>query len=117
MSLFSNRKFHFHKYLTKPKPKIESILFLIRVSWHSCVLKNNNVQLLPWFQLTPKKKKKKKNLILMVESNIWQPLWLLWMCFDPKESLSKEFEMTIVGKLLIALVSKGNSLGIKGPFN
>jgi len=53
----------------------------------------------------------------MIESNIWQPLWLLWMCFDPKESLSKEFEMTIVGKLLIALVSKGNSLGIKGPFN
>jgi hypothetical protein len=28
------------------------------------------------------------------------------MCFDPKESLSKEFEMTIKGKLLIALVSK-----------
>ncbi len=51
MSFFNDKKFHFQKSLTKPKPKIGSNGILIRVSWHSCVLKRNNVPWLPWFQM------------------------------------------------------------------
>jgi hypothetical protein len=41
--IFNNKKFHFQKSLTKPKPKIGLNGFLIWVSWHSYVLKNDNV--------------------------------------------------------------------------
>jgi hypothetical protein len=51
MSFFNDKKFHFQKSLTKPKPKIKSNGFLIWVSWHSCVLKWNIVAWLPWFKM------------------------------------------------------------------
>jgi hypothetical protein len=51
MSFFNNRFFHFQKSLTKPKLQIESSGFLSSVSWHSCVLKRNNVPWLPRFQM------------------------------------------------------------------
>ncbi len=54
MSFFNDNFFHFEKSLTKLKLKIGSNGFLIWVSWHSCVLKRNNVPWLPWFQMEKK---------------------------------------------------------------
>ncbi len=51
MSFFNDKKIHFQKSLIKPKPKIGANGFLIWVSWHSCVLKRNNVPRLTWFQI------------------------------------------------------------------
>jgi len=50
ITFFNNIKVHFQKSLTKPKLKIGSNGFLIWVSWHSC-LKKNNVSWLPWFEM------------------------------------------------------------------
>jgi hypothetical protein len=78
MSFFNDRSFHFQKSLTKPKLKIGSNGILIWVSWHSCVLKRNNVPWLLWFQMAPKK----KNLIFY--DRIWHltpfvvPLTIFW---------------------------------------
>jgi hypothetical protein len=55
MSIFNDIIFHFQSSLTKPKFKIGSNGFLIWVSWHSCVLKRNNVPWLPWFHMAQKK--------------------------------------------------------------
>ncbi len=58
MSCFNDKNFHFQKSLIKPKFKIGSNEFFIWVSWHSCVLKRNNVPWLSWCQManhyTPK---------------------------------------------------------------
>jgi hypothetical protein len=55
MSFFNDKKFLLQKSLTEAKPKIGSNEFLIWVSWHSCVLKRNNVPWLPWFQMEKNK--------------------------------------------------------------
>jgi hypothetical protein len=57
VTFFNDRIFHFQKSIIKLKLKIGSNEFLIWVSWHSCMLKRNNVPWLPWFQMEEKKKK------------------------------------------------------------
>jgi hypothetical protein len=81
MSFFNDKIFHFQKSLIKPKLKIGSNGFLIRVFWHSCLLKRNNVPWLPWFPM-----KKKKTLVF--HGIIWHPMpfvaplivfWPIWI--------------------------------------
>ncbi len=65
MYLFNDNFFHFQKSLMKPKLKTESNRFLIWISWHSCVLKRNNVPWFPWFQMAKSK---------YISSFLWQNL-------------------------------------------